>query len=325
MTLKGALAGLLICCAPGVLSAQSLKMAFPVDCTLGKTCFIEDYMDIDPREDRSQDYACGLNTRDNHRGTDIALITFEAVDDPRGVDVRAAAPGQVLRVRDSMVDDRRMPGVTSQNACGNAVLLRHADGYETLYCHLRRGSVSVKPGARVKTGDVLGQIGLSGQTTHPHLHLTVLKDGTRIDPFRPGGTPQTCDVDTSDTLWAVPPVYHETLIRLAGFSDSVPSYDALRGGTARKDTLPPDSPMVVYAETGFAQDGDRLTISATGPTGEVFRHTRTFEAPKKSQLPAYGKKAPPGGWPEGEYTGQLTLTRDGVLIANRWAHVTVER
>lgn len=298
-----------------------VSLAFPVDCTLGKNCFIEDYTDRDTEAGSARDYTCGLNTRDQHRGTDIAVIDFDISGNP--TNVLAAADGQVLRTRDSMADDFRMTGVTSENACGNAVLIQHADGIQTLYCHLSRGSVAVSPGDTVTQGHVLGQIGLSGETTHPHLHMTVFKDGTRVDPFRPEGA-DTCDATTGNSLWAETPEYHDTLLRLAGFSNAVPDYDALRAGTARLETLRADDAMVVYAEAGLAQDGDVLTITAIGPTGTVFTDTWRMETPRASQLPALGSRAPDGGWPVGDYVGQITLRRDGELIANRWAHVTVE-
>ena len=310
----------LITSLAGPTLAGDFSLAFPVDCTLGTDCFIEDYVDRDPTRDSAQDFTCGLNTRDGHRGTDIALLSFDAVD--QGVSVRAAAAGTVLRIRDSMPDDRLMPGVTDQNACGNAVLVDHGNGYETLYCHLRMGSVAVAPGDVVTAGTQLGLIGLSGRTTHPHLHLTLRKDGQVIDPFHPDpdaacGTAQT-------TLWEDPSPYDAALIRLAGFSDAVPGYDALRAGTARRDTAPTDSALVLYAELGFAQDGDSLTLTVTGPNGAViFTDTRRMTDPRVSQLPAYGRRAPAAGWPAGEYLGQLTLRRAGRVIANRFAHITI--
>mmetsp|Transcript_28934 Transcript_28934/g.55332 ORF Transcript_28934/g.55332 Transcript_28934/m.55332 type:complete len:320 (+) Transcript_28934:2542-3501(+) len=298
-----------------------VSLSFPVACKLGDTCFIEDYVDRDASDGTARDHMCGLNTRDGHRGTDIAIIDFDISTNP--TDVLAAAPGEVLRTRDRMADDFRMTGVTSDTACGNAVVIQHADDLQTLYCHLKHMSVTVSPGDIVAAGDVLGHIGLSGQTTHPHLHLTVLKGGEMIDPFRPEGE-NTCNTAAGASLWADTPEYHDTLLRLAGFSDAVPNYDALRAGTARVDSLRPGDPMVVYAEAGLAQDGDTLTITATGPNGEVFTDTRRMTNPRKSQLPAFGKRAPKGGWPTGDYTGQITLRRDGMLIANRWAHVTVK-
>jgi hypothetical protein len=57
----------------------------------------KDYVDINPFEKNSQDHRCGLNTRDGHTGTDFALIDFASVE--QGVDVLAAAPGHVFRLR----------------------------------------------------------------------------------------------------------------------------------------------------------------------------------------------------------------------------------
>ncbi|MCE8008488.1 M23 family metallopeptidase [Aestuariivita sp.] len=305
--------------AAGPLAADPF-LDLPIDCELGKTCFIEDFVDTAPQQGQSADYTCGLNTRDGHRGTDFALLSFETIQ--QGVAVLAAAGGTVLRVRDSMPDDRLMPDVNDSNACGNAVLIAHENGYETLYCHLRLGSVRVAPGDPVQAGDPLGYVGLSGRTTHPHLHLSVLKDGLTVDPFQPD-TVQTCGTG-STSLWNDTPIYHQPILRLAGFSDAVPSYDSLRDGSARLNTIGTDQPLVVYAEAGFTQTGDLITIRASGPGGEVFRDTRKMTNPRLSQLPAFGRRAPPGGWPAGDYQGQITLTRGGIVIANRFAHVRVE-
>ncbi|MEM6304324.1 MAG: M23 family metallopeptidase [Pseudomonadota bacterium] len=308
----------MVSCA-GPTLAQDFSLAWPVDCTLGDTCFIEDYHDSDPAEGRSQDYTCGLNTRDQHFGTDIALPFWDA--DDSGIAVVAAAPGVIFATRDGMADDWRMRGVTSDRACGNAVVIDHAGGWQTTYCHLARGSVAVAKGDRLATGDLLGRIGVSGQTTHPHLHLTLRRDGTRIDPFNVENA--ACGAQMT-SLWADTPDYDATLLRLAGFSTAVPSYETLRAGTARITTADPTDPLVVYAEAGFTEDGDEITITARGPEGEIFRNTRTMENPRQSQLPAFGRRAPTGGWPRGEYLGQITVTRNGRLVANRWAHVTVE-
>ncbi len=306
--------------AAGPLAAEPF-LHWPVDCAVGKTCFVEDHVDRDPGAG-ARDFSCGLNTRDGHTGVDIAIPDFNALEAP-GVAVVAAAAGSVTRTRDGMVDDWRMPGVTSQNACGNAVIINHHDGWETWYCHLAQGSVAVQPGDLVQPGDPIGTIGLSGQTTHPHLHFRVRKDGQDIDPFDSDGTLE-CGGPTP-SIWLETPVYHKTLLHFAGFSNSVPDYKTFRAGRARIDVSAPDQPLVVYAEVGFAEHGDIVTITATGPQGEVFRHSRVMKSPRNSQLPAFGKRAPKGGWPPGEYLGQITLTRGDTLVANRWAHVTVRR
>lgn len=304
---------------PGL--AQTPFLALPVDCTIGDTCFIEDFVDTDPAANSYRDHTCGLNSRDGHKGTDIALIDWSAIE--TGVNVLAAADGTVTATRDSMVDDRRMPGVTSKNACGNAVMISHPNGYRTLYCHLKSGSVRVSKGDRVSQGQPLGMVGLSGRTTHPHLHMTLYKGRDVVDPFRPTEASTCGEPETHTTLWQSAIPYEKSLLRNAGFALRVPTYDDLKNGTARVETISSRAPMIVYAEAGFAQHGDILTISAFGPDGTVFTNSRIMKHPKVSQLPAFGKRAPESGWPTGEYTGQLTLTRQGKLIANRWAHVTV--
>lgn len=294
---------------------------WPVDCTIGQTCFIEDYVGADPTQGRQGDFACGINARDGHRGTDIALLSFDAVT--QGVAVTAAAQGRVVNIRDSMPDDRLMRGVTSQNACGNAVLLDHGGGWQTLYCHLRLGSVEVTLGQVVKSGDMLGFIGLSGQTNHPHLHLTVLKDGAVVDPFDPEPDDQ-CGV-VEDTLWSDPPPYTRTGLITAGFSSEIPSFDDVRSGAARLERGAPSAPLVVYAHMAYAQNGDVLTIEAAGPEGaQIIEHSILLKDPQVSVMRAFGKKPPAGGWPKGEYLGEATLTRDGDIIAHRFAHVAVE-
>lgn len=318
-TVKAVIAGALaMACAPVVFAQPVLD--WPVDCTLGQTCFIEDYVDVDPTQGRQGDFACGINSRDGHRGTDVALLSFESI--AAGVAVRAAAPGRVANIRDSMPDDRLMRGVTSQNACGNAVLLDHGEGWQTLYCHLRQGSVSVSPGQRVQSGDSLGLVGLSGQTNHPHLHLTVLKDGEIVDPFDP--TPDDQCGPAEDTLWSDPPDYIKTGLITAGFASEIPTLDAVRDGTARLESGDPQQPLVVYAHMGYARNGDVLRIEAAGPDGaQIFERTILMKDPKVSVMRAYGKKAPQGGWPTGEYLGEATLLRGDQVIAHRFAHVTV--
>ncbi|EBA10286.1 M23 family metallopeptidase [Sagittula stellata] len=296
------------------------EFALPLDCDIGMTCFIEDYVDNAPEPGRQRDYACGINSRDKHKGTDFALLDFGAIG--RGVAVRAAAPGTVLRVRDGMADDRLMRGVTSETACGNAVLLDHGDGFQTMYCHLRKDSVRVRPGTAVDTGTALGMVGLSGQTNHPHLHFQVMRAGAVIDPFRPDAT-GTCGA-AEGSLWAIDPPYTKTGLITAGFSDRVPEFDAVRDGSARMADGTSDTPLVVYAHAGHAEHGDLLTLLATGPDGtEIFRRDSVLKAPQVSIMRAAGKKAPPEGWPPGDYLGEALLTRAGKVIAHRFAHVTV--
>jgi len=63
---------------------------------------------------------------------------------------------------------------------GITVMLQHGNGVETLYAHLNE--VRVKPGQRVRAGTAIGTVGNTGNSTKPHVHYEVRKNGRRVDP-----------------------------------------------------------------------------------------------------------------------------------------------
>lgn len=63
---------------------------------------------------------------------------------------------------------------------GNCIMIDHGNGYKTLYGHL--SVISVSNGQTVSQGETIGQVGSTGNSTGPHLHLEVYKNGSRIDP-----------------------------------------------------------------------------------------------------------------------------------------------
>lgn len=319
-TTAGAILGLLLA-APA--AADAPRLALPIDCTLGTTCYIEDYVDILPG-DGQRDYTCGLKTREGHRGTDIVLRSFEMLED--GVDVLAAAPGTVAATRDGMADRAVTPENRAEiegRECGNAVRVDHGGGWQTLYCHMKRGSIAVKSGDVVQAGDRLGHVGLSGLTNIPHIHISVLKDGQIVDPFLPDSVGGSCGATAGNGLWIAAPPYNRAGLFTAGFSKGVPSFDAVKSGAARVAQITPDAPLVVYGFAFYPESGDLLTLWAEGPDGEMFRTEITLDDPQIQLFRAYGRKAPAGGWPPGDYRGYVEFTRDGRLIAIRHADVTV--
>lgn len=71
---------------------------------------------------------------------------------------------------------------------GNHVIVRHEDGTVAVYAHLRRGSVAVKPGQRVEVGDQLGEVGNTGNSSEPHLHVHLMD---RVHPHAAAGLMMT--------------------------------------------------------------------------------------------------------------------------------------
>jgi len=67
-----------------------------------------------------------------------------------------------------------------QSSYGKTVVIKHENGYETLFGHL--SNISVKEGDTVKVGDVIGKAGSTGRSTGTHLHYEVIKDGKRVNP-----------------------------------------------------------------------------------------------------------------------------------------------
>lgn len=303
--------------------AGAFDFALPVACTLGTDCHVQNYVDRDPGPGTA-DVACGHLTYDGHDGTDFALPTLEAMQ--AGVDVLAAAPGTVRGIRDGMPDiaisDPAAPPLDGRD-CGNGVAIDHGDGWETQYCHMKQGSIAVRPGDRVETGQRLGQIGLSGNTEFPHLHLTIRKDGQARDPFAPDPA-TTCGTLPPDTLWSAPVAYDPFGFTAAGFATGVPEFAAIKAGLPSPATLPADAPaLVIWAAYFGPRQGDELTLSITGPQGEVIRQTQTVERTQAAAFRAIGKRLPPSGWPAGTYTGEAVLTRDGAELGRTTTTLTV--
>lgn len=70
----------------------------------------------------------------------------------------------------------------SSPSTGNYVTLDHGNGVQTVYYHMKKGSVTVKTGDTVKAGTVIGYMGTTGNSTGNHLHFGIKIDGSWVDP-----------------------------------------------------------------------------------------------------------------------------------------------
>lgn len=96
-----------------------------------------------------------------HYGVDYAA--------PTGTPVYATANGTVVK------RERR-------SGNGKFVQLRHGNGYETFYLHLSRYAKGVGVGSKVKQGDLIGYVGMTGTATAPHLDYRVKHNGKWLNP-----------------------------------------------------------------------------------------------------------------------------------------------
>lgn len=65
---------------------------------------------------------------------------------------------------------------------GNYIKIRHNSEYSTAYGHMQKFASGIRPGVRVKQGQVIGYVGSTGRSTGPHLHYEVIKNGKRVNP-----------------------------------------------------------------------------------------------------------------------------------------------
>lgn len=92
-----------------------------------------------------------------------------------GVDIDAKFGDPVVATADGVVKKTGWEG-----SYGKTVVIRHEQGFETIYGHLSK--ISVEEGQKVKVGEEIGKAGNTGRSTGTHLHYEVLKDGKRVNP-----------------------------------------------------------------------------------------------------------------------------------------------
>lgn len=97
--------------------------------------------------------------RSPHAGLDIRA--------PQGQPVRAPAAGTVVLTGDFFFS-------------GNAVFIAHGEGVVSLLCHLSK--ITVTQGQTVQAGDLVGEVGMTGRASGPHLHWSLSLNDARVDP-----------------------------------------------------------------------------------------------------------------------------------------------
>ena len=96
-----------------------------------------------------------------------------------GVDYAAPKGTLIYAAGDGVVQMAKYNG-----GYGNFVKIRHNSEYSTAYGHMWKFAKGIRPGVRVKQGQVIGYVGSTGRSTGPHLHYEVLQNGKRVNPLK---------------------------------------------------------------------------------------------------------------------------------------------
>lgn len=103
-----------------------------------------------------------------------------------GIDFLAPEGSEILATNSGYIEYASF----LENGYGNTIIISHNSNLKSLYCHTSENYI-VKVGDFVNKGDIIGFVGpkylsngnLNGNTTGPHLHFSIFKDNTTIDPF----------------------------------------------------------------------------------------------------------------------------------------------
>ncbi|MFO1349937.1 MAG: M23 family metallopeptidase [Gammaproteobacteria bacterium] len=289
-----------------VKSAASIAFAWPVRAADGIADpgihSITNFVDHDTRTPGFvQDYQCGARSYDtaagyNHSGVDIAAWPFSwARMDANQIKVVATAPGIIIDKWDGHFDHNTQPNDSEPNA----VFLRHDDGSQSWYVHLKKNSLTAKSlGARVERGEVLGIMGSSGNSTGVHLHFEVHDAaGNLIDPFKG-------DCNDVGLAWQRQPAYLDSKVNRLATALAAPDQPCLDNGIcAESDDF--QGAQTVYFVSYFRDliMGQTIQHRLLQPNGGIFASWQNrFEAAphwqnayywQRQSLPAW---APNGVW-----------------------------
>lgn len=314
------------------LRAADIRFSLPLECSPGKTCFLQNYVDTDPGGGVS-DYRCGTSSYNGHKGTDFRVLSAAVAE--KGVPVLASAPGIVKALRDGM-DDRLIKGPGERakakgRECGNGVVIDHGQGWETQYCHMKRGSIAVTRGQQVERGSVLGLLGYSGQAQFAHIHVSVRHNGDVIDPFTGArtGKAKICGEGEAGALWT-PEVlrdfpYIQGQVIQTGFADRPVKLADLETGTHSHNSPRPDSAaFVFYARFINLVRGDVMRLLIEGPDGfEVTSSSKPLDRKKAQHMVFAGKRRRDDPWASGVYRARAQLLRAGNVLVTQHAEFRI--
>lgn len=317
--------------APLLLTAPALaiELGLPAQCELGKTCFVQQYPDM-AAGDAVADPLCGNLTYDGHSGTDLRILSMKDME--TGYAVVAVGDGKILRVRDQeqdhLIETESDRASVAGRECGNGLVMQLQDGYVVQYCHLRKGSLAVKPGDAVRTGDRLGEVGASGHAQFPHVHITISRLGDTVDPLTGRKLSEGCTSTFRPEKSLFAP---DIVAKLEPTKPDILAF-GLAGGPVVHDALaregpPPvvstsDSVFVTWAWFANLKKGTVIRFILRDAKGETLvDHTSEPLDRNKASYSAFaGRKRTLS---RGQYKVEVSVMLDGTLLRKAVSEVAV--
>ncbi len=309
-----------------VTSHAQPALELPINCVLGRTCFIVDLYDHGRNLDEMgypflMDYTGNKRTTDDYYGTRFQVYNSTLAD--RGADITASADGVVVSVRDQLPSDPyaiTVLGSRLRESVGNSVVVDHGNGWETQYSGLLKNSVPVKRGDKVKAGDVLGKVQRFARQSYPTMHFVVRYKSIPIDPF----------VGVYDGMFTTDlkrnPLWKDNFEQIAftrdvgliatGFSKEVPDIERVKRSMLDSSYFRGDDDQILFWSYAFGlKKGDKVTIAIYNPKGAmVSRHEDILPKDQERYFAYVGRKAETYGLPQGVYRGSITVRREGETL-----------
>lgn len=308
------------------------ELGLPVDCAGTDICSVQNYLDFAPGPE-ARDHNCGPLTYDGHRGIDIRLKTLKDMN--QGVAVLAAAAGTVIASRNDVPDKFLSEAETRQTLSrrpvvpSNSVSIHHGKGWMTHYAHMRKGSVSVKPGQKVRQGEAIGLIGASGSTNFPHLHFSLQLHDRFIDPFS-GLEPDSshnkvldssyapdggCKSEFYHSFWNAEAArllaYRTSGLLDAGFAPHPPSVLKIQKGYYDTQPLSATAKQLAFwVQIWGLRRNDRIRMRLFAANGELLADiTQQANATEAINIRYLSIRRQTDSWPKGTYRGEYLLER----------------
>lgn len=260
--------------------SKGQDLIIPIEGTYGDDYIIVNYPDwhfddgpVLVEDGFLRDFMCGSKTYDGHQGTDFVIRGFTQMDS--SVNVLAIEDGEIIHVTEDLFD-RETDGIV-EYGLGNYVGIYHSSSNTySYYAHLKTNSVIVETGDFVSAGQIIAEVGSSGNSTDPHLHFELWNPGVLTDPtIDPWGIP----CDSGSTLWEAPPAYDTSFaVWECGFAnyDSVENFIPstwfpLKERMDLKSSFTTDDPFFTFWALQYGlKIGDKTRIEWYEPNGDLY-------------------------------------------------------